>query len=89
MAHTCLVCRYPKLKEPPRSPNGGGSYEICPACGFQYGVDDDDRKISHAQWLKKWQAAGCKWSSQSIKPPKGWKPDAPVPVKKSPAKKSK
>ena len=88
MPHTCLVCHYPKLKEPPRSPSGGGSYEICPSCGYQYGVDDDDRQISHAQWLKKWQTAGCRWSSQSIKQPKDWKPSAPAPVKKSPAKKS-
>lgn len=86
MAFTCLVCQYPKLKSPPRSPSGGGSYEICPACGYQYGVDDDDLQISPAQWLRKWRAAGAPWSSQSIKQPKNWAAPEKISAKKTPAK---
>lgn len=96
MPHTCPVCGYPKLKSAPRSPSGGGSYEICPSCGYQFGVDDDDLQIPHAQWLKKWISGGAKWSSASIKQPKNWKFEIPAPaakkttkasVKKSPKKK--
>ncbi len=73
MSYTCLVCAWPKLKEPPHSPSGGGSYEICPACGYQYGVDDDDRGITPEQWRRTWVQQGARWSSAGIKAPKGWK----------------
>jgi hypothetical protein len=71
MKHTCLACGYPGLLEAPRSKSGGGSFEICPSCGFQSGVTDDDKGISPVQWRERWQKAGMKWSSQS-KPPKDW-----------------
>ena len=57
MRHTCPVCGFPKLKETPRTHDGGGSYEICPSCGFQFGVSDDDRGFSYEQWRERWQAA--------------------------------
>lgn len=93
MPYSCLVCAYPKLKEPPHSASGGGSYEICPACGYQYGVDDDDRGITPAQWRATWVKNGAKWSSAAIKPFKGWKyqpaaADRKNPVKKTPARKT-
>ena len=72
MSHSCPVCAFPKLKEPPRSKSGGASYEICPACGFQFGVDDDDRGISPGQWLKDWLKRGAPWSSSGIKCPRDW-----------------
>ena len=50
MKFTCPVCGYPELEEPPRSPRtGGGSYEICPSCGFQFGVTDDDKGVSYEE----------------------------------------
>jgi hypothetical protein len=70
--NTCPVCAYPTLNEPARSKSGGGSYEICPSCGFQFGVDDDDKGITFEQWRKTWLAAGAKWSSKGIAMPKGW-----------------
>ncbi len=82
--HICLVCAYPGLAEPPRTKSGGGSYEICPSCGYQFGVDDDDKEIPHATWRKKWQAAGSKWSSKSIPQPKNWKPAKPAAKKSAP-----
>jgi hypothetical protein len=73
MAYSCLVCSYPKLKSPPRSASGGGSYEICPSCGYQYGVDDDDRGITPMEWRRTWIANGAHWSSVGIKAPADWK----------------
>ena len=78
MAHTCPVCAYPKLTEPPRAKSGGGSYEICPSCGFEFGVSDDDLGHTHASWRKAWIAKGMKWSSRGTKQPVGWAPDAQV-----------
>jgi hypothetical protein len=68
----CPVCAYPHLAEPARSKSGGGSYEICPSCGFQFGVDDDDKGITFDQWRAKWLADGARWSSKGIAMPKGW-----------------
>ena len=76
MKHTCLVCGYPDLEEPPRSPTtGGGSYEICPSCGFQFGITDDDRGYSYDEWRKQWVTRGMPWDSAGIEePPHGWNP---------------
>lgn len=72
MSHTCPVCQFPKLKEPPYSKSGGGSYEICPSCGYQFGVDDDDRGIPHADWRADWLQRCAPWSSTGKKAPRGW-----------------
>jgi hypothetical protein len=70
--HTCPVCAYPKLLEAPHAPSGGGSYEICPSCGFQFGVDDDDKGITFQQARERWVAGGMKWASKGQPAPKGW-----------------
>ena len=75
MAHDCPVCGYPKLKENPRTKSTGGSFEICPSCGFQFGVTDDDGGFSYSSWREKWRREGMIWSSSS-KRPKGWDPAA-------------
>ena len=75
MKHTCPVCGFPKLTAAPRSASGGGSYEICPSCGFQFGVTDDDAGYSYAQWRKVWAQRGLKWASATPKP-KNWDPAA-------------
>ncbi len=72
MSHSCPVCAYPKLKEPPRSASGGGSYEICPSCGFQFGVDDDDKGITFSKWRNAWLKRGALWSSLGQKAPADW-----------------
>jgi hypothetical protein len=69
----CPVCGYSKLKEAPRSHECGGSYEICPSCGFQFGVSDDDRGFTYEKWRQKWKDAGMKWSSER-KIPRGLNP---------------
>lgn len=71
-AHSCPVCGYPKLHEPPRSASGGASYEICPACGFQFGVSDDDDGITYEQWRADWVENGMEWTSLGIAKPRGW-----------------
>ena len=71
MKHACPVCNFPGLAEPPRGKSGGGSYEICPSCGFQFGVSDDDGGFTCDQWRKNWLQSGAKWSSRSA-PPKNW-----------------
>lgn len=70
--HVCLVCGYDGLEEPPRGASGGGSYELCPCCGYQYGVDDDDRGISPEQARESWMQRGMPWHSKSRKAPVGW-----------------
>lgn len=69
--YTCPVCGFPKLTEPPRTRAGGGSFEICPSCGFQFGVSDDDRGHTYAAWREKWRGEGMKWSSTNAQPG-GW-----------------
>jgi len=71
--HRCLVCGFPNLAEPPRTAAGGGSFEICPSCGYQFGVDDEDRKIPYTTARSAWINGGMKWWS-SIPKPNHWKP---------------
>lgn len=73
---TCPVCGYPSLFEPPRTVGGGASYEICPSCGFQFGVSDDDEDITYETWRGRWLADGMPWSSSSIPRPADWDPAA-------------
>jgi hypothetical protein len=73
--NVCLACGFPGLYEPPRSATaGGGSYEICPSCGFQFGVTDEDDGYSYVQWREKWIAEGMEWVSVSRLPPQRWNP---------------
>lgn len=74
--YMCPVCGYDGLEEPPRSPStGGGSYEICRSCGFQFGVTDDDRGFSYDAWRQQWIARGMPWDSEGIEElPKDWDP---------------
>lgn len=58
MPYTCPVCGFNGLDEPPYSPDGHGLFEICPSCGFQFGVTDDDLGISFREWRESWVAAG-------------------------------
>jgi hypothetical protein len=72
----CPACGYPDLEGPAYSPRTGlGSYDICPSCGFEYGVTDDDRGFSHAAWRCLWVEAGMPWRGVH-EPPPGWDPVA-------------
>ena len=70
--YDCPVCGYAELYEPARSKSGAGSHEICPSCGFQFGVSDDDEGISYRQWRERWIAEGSNWSGVGEPKPLGW-----------------
>lgn len=73
--HICPVCGYPGLGEPPRSASGGGSYEICSSCGFEFGVSDDDQGYTYPAWRREWIARGMLWYAEGIEaPPADWDP---------------
>lgn len=74
--HVCPVCGWPHLHEAPRGKSGGGSYEICPSCGFEFGVSDDDCGHTHAGWRETWVKRGMPWSSTGKPAPAGWDPAA-------------
>jgi hypothetical protein len=74
MTYTCPVCGFNDLDEPPYSPEGRGLFEICPSCGFQFGVTDDDLGISFEEWRKSWIAKGMPWNSKGRAAPSGWNP---------------
>lgn len=67
--YMCPVCGYPELTQTPRSPSGGGSYEICESCGFEFGVTDDDLGYTYDQWRHEWIERGTPWDSANIQPP--------------------
>lgn len=71
-SHICPVCGFPDLREAPRGAGGGGSYEICPSCGFQFGVSDDDIGHRYETWRAEWQRKGMPWTSHGMTPPPGW-----------------
>jgi hypothetical protein len=72
--HLCPVCGWPALQEAPRSRSGGGSFEICPSCGFEFGVSDEDGGHTIGTWRADWVRRGQPWSSVGVKPPPGWDP---------------
>ena len=74
MKHVCLVCGWPELLDPPRSPAGVASFEICPSCGFEFGYDDDAKGLTYAQARARWIAGGMPWWSKSRSAPVGWNP---------------
>ena len=76
MSYICPVCGYPELKEVPSSETTGGSYEICPSCGFQFGISDEDSGYSYEQWRQEWIAEGMPWRSIGIRRPAKWDPTA-------------
>jgi hypothetical protein len=80
MACVCPVCGYPGLVEEPRGRTTGGSFEICPSCGIQFGLDDEaggdpERWCEiYRQWRQRWIDGGMIWSKGRTKPPPGWNP---------------
>jgi hypothetical protein len=72
--YTCPACGYPELTESPYG-RSGGSYEICPSCGFEFGVTDDDKGFTFESWRQRWIAMGMPWWAAAVEPaPQGWDP---------------
>jgi hypothetical protein len=76
--YTCPACGWPGLTEAPRSASGGGSYETCPSCGFEFGFTDDDLGFTYASWRRKWIDDGMPWSTTYEPPPTSWDPEVQV-----------
>lgn len=74
MNYECPVCGYPSLVDPPHSPTGGASHEICPSCGFEFGYTDDSEGFTYEQWRNDWIANGMPWNGIGIRPPLEWDP---------------
>jgi len=72
--HLCAICGYRHLKLPQRTSSGEASREICPSCGFEPGLTDNDQRISTEQWREQWVANGCRWFSKRMARPKSWNP---------------
>lgn len=70
MSYLCPVCGFPELDAPPLAP----SFEICPSCGFQFGITDDDEGYTFEQWRDKWIAEGMLFDEGHSAPPKNWDP---------------
>ena len=59
--NVCPVCGCGSLVEPAFNERGVGSDDICPCCGFQFGLDDfpyEDRERLIAEWRERWVAGG-------------------------------
>ena len=80
MSFVCPVCGYPDLDENPRGELTGGSYEICPSCGIQFGYNDEAggnpeaRAGAYEKWRKLWIESGMIWDKGRTEPPPGWNP---------------
>ena len=85
MNYSCPVCGFDKLEEPPYSPSGHGLFEICPCCGFQYGVTDDNEGISFHELREMWIEQGMPWRSKGRAAPKGWSPQQQLRNLRNPA----
>jgi hypothetical protein len=59
MNYKCKVCGYDQMPDPPIRHN------ICPCCGTEYGLDDDD--CSYEELRDAWLRAGAPWFS-SLEP---------------------
>lgn len=74
MTYTCPVCGFDQLDEPAYTAAGEGLFEICPSCGFQFGVTDDDLGIGFHEWRQAWIVKGMPWSSKGRPAPAEWDP---------------
>ncbi|MCE5289793.1 MAG: hypothetical protein LLG14_11195 [Nocardiaceae bacterium] len=73
--YMCPVCGYDNLSEPAYDAEGLGNYVICPSCGYEFGVTDDDEGITTEEWRIRWIESGMKWWSKRAKPA-NWDPVA-------------
>lgn len=72
--YKCPVCNCKSLYEPAYDERGIGSDDICPCCGFQFGLhnfDYDSNEEAHNIWRKKWIESGCVWRHPNYMP-KNW-----------------
>lgn len=75
----CPVCGWPHLTEPVRDERGIPSYEICPSCGYQFGIDDREFGLDYDIWRDAWIRSGRPWWSESTLMPMTWDPFNQIP----------
>src|SRR5438067_11786556 len=66
MRYKCPVCFFPDMDSPP------SDYMICPCCGTEFGLDDED--VSHAELRMEWAKRNFPWFSTYTARPLGWNP---------------
>lgn len=71
-SYACPVCNYLFAGWTKPREHVDYSYDICPCCFTEFGLDDFRR--SHEELRQEWIAAGMKWHSDCDVPPKGWNP---------------
>lgn len=64
--HTCPVCGYDQLSEPPKD------FTICPSCGTEFEYDDVRQTVE--QLRAAWLQTGPRWWSTVDPCPVGWDP---------------
>lgn len=74
--YPCRICGY-CYSSPVRYEDGAPSYEICPSCGGEVGIDDEGLdKNSELETIRnyrnKWLAQGAPWWDPYSQPPEGW-----------------
>jgi hypothetical protein len=72
----CPICGFDGLEYEPYV-GRSGSTEICPCCGFHFGVTewDEFEPITLAEWRAIWIKDGMPWRSLgNIHPPLNWDP---------------
>ena len=68
----CPVCGYPEFTE--LRPDGGSTYDLCPCCSFESGVDGIgwDREERNTTFRRRWLEGGGLWWSTARAPGAGW-----------------
>jgi rubredoxin len=67
----------PDIAHPPYQAHfGAPSFEGCPSCGFEFGVDDDagasGSATSFTEWRQAWIDGGCVWWARYERKPRSW-----------------
>lgn len=64
-ARFCRVCGF-ESDDPPWGLDGlTPTFEICPACGVEYGYEDAT-PVGVRRYREKWLAAGSRWSDRTV-----------------------
>ncbi|OEG19655.1 hypothetical protein BCR23_01355 [Enterococcus quebecensis] len=65
--NSCPVCEFDGLFEPAYTEEyGSTSDEICPCCGFQFGLHDyPDKDKGIQKWRENWIRGGSLWYSKN------------------------
>lgn len=68
MNYICPVCGLDELTQPPYDELGNESFDVCPCCLFEFGVDD----LLHTfeEYREKWLSDGAKIKEEDWNPQK-------------------